>query len=105
MRDFLAPANPAGQAFELAQAQRALNIVETIVKSQLDHFVVPRTLLLPLVMVRAHAMIAKAAHLISELKTFDGNHTALTGGHCLHRMETKNVKVGQRPHEAPFIAR
>src|SRR5690606_33288074 len=62
-RDRPAASQPTRELTQLTDAQRALEIGETVVVAEVDHLVEPRALRLALAMVGGDPVIAKSAHL------------------------------------------
>src|ERR1700745_2141275 len=90
-RDGATPSDRVRQSLALAQAQRALDVSKSVIMTQLDHLIEPRSLLLALKMVRGDTVIAKATHVVRGFETFRRDDTTFTGGHRLHRMKAKNI--------------
>ena len=49
-------------------------------------------------------MIAKPAHGVGSLEAGAANHAALASGHGFHRMQTENIKIGQRAHRPALVS-
>src|SRR5687767_10083060 len=88
------PRDEARELPHLRETQRALEVGEPIVESELVDLVVPGPVALGQRGVSTNPMMTEAPHAVRQVRRAREHHSALAGGDVLDRMEAEHHHVG-----------